>query len=134
MAEFKSEQKTINRSAAYIYNFLSDFTNFEHLMPEQITNWQATENNCSFTIQGMADVAMRMEEKIPGKKVYVVSEGKVPFEFDMTFKLDEEKDNNTKVNLMINASINPMMVMMVKRPLSNLVNIMVDKLKEHMEG
>lgn len=134
MAEFKSEQKTINRSAADIYNFLSDFTNFEHLMPEQITNWQATENNCSFTIQGMADVAMRMEEKIPDKKVYVVSEGKVPFEFNMTFKLDEEKDNSTKVNLMINASINPMMVMMLKRPLSNLVNIMVDKLKEHMEG
>lgn len=134
MADFKSEQKTINRTAADIYGFLSDFTNFEHLMPEQITNWQATENNCSFTIQGMADVAMRMEEKIPDRKIFVVSEGKVPFEFNMTFNMNEENENSTKVDLMIDASINPMMVMMVKRPLSNLVNIMVDKLKEYMEA
>ena len=63
MATFKSDKITIQKSQEDIYAFLSDFNNFEKLMPEQVTNWQSTDESCSFTIQGMADLKMKMERK-----------------------------------------------------------------------
>ena len=56
MTRIESETATVQKSAEHIFNFLSNFNNFEKLMPEQVTNWQSTEEECSFTISGMASL------------------------------------------------------------------------------
>ncbi len=132
MAKFTSEDLTIKNTAGYIYNFLSDFNNFEKLMPEQVTNWKSSHSTCSFTIQGMADISMKIENTVQDEKVHMKSE-EAPFDFDMISYLTKIDTDQTRVRIELEANINPMMLMMVKRPLQNLVNIMVEKLKEEME-
>jgi len=58
MTRIESEMQTINSSIETVFNFLSNFNNFEKLMPEQIINWKSTEDTCSFTIKGMTDLSM----------------------------------------------------------------------------
>jgi len=48
MTEFISERVEVTAPRSDVYNFLSDFTNFEHLMPEQIKNWKADEDRLLF--------------------------------------------------------------------------------------
>ena len=60
MTDFISDKVKINRPATEIFKFLSDFNNFEKLLPEQVINWQTSGNTCSFTIKGMADIALSM--------------------------------------------------------------------------
>ncbi|MCF8228458.1 MAG: hypothetical protein K9G58_13685 [Bacteroidales bacterium] len=132
MAAFKSESLIIERPASSIYNFLIDFTNFEKLMPEQVINWKSTNSTCSFTIQGMADISMKVANTIPDKRISITSE-EAPFDFDLVSYLEKTAEDQTRARIEIEAKINPMMMMMVKRPLQNLVNIMVEKLKEEME-
>lgn len=132
MATFKSDKITINKSQEEIYVFLSDFDNFEKLMPEQVTNWKSTNENCSFTIQGMADLAMKIGDRTEFSKVTYVSDGNKPFAFDMNTDIIAN-GNNSETQITLNANLNPMLKMMASRPLQNFVNLLVNKLKEILE-
>src|SRR6476646_7572774 len=88
--KLESEKVEIGNSAQNIFNYLSDFKNFEKLMPSQVTNWQSTSDECSFTINGMATIGMKIVEKTPFSKITITSNGKVPFEFKL-FVFIEEK-------------------------------------------
>lgn len=119
----------INKDISSVYNFLTDFNNFEGLMPDQITNWQSEKDTCSFTIQGMASVKLTFSEKTPHSIINIVPEGKVPFKFGLVIKLSEQ-GNNTLAKVDVDADLNPMMAMMAKRPLENLVNVMAGNINE----
>jgi carbon monoxide dehydrogenase subunit G len=133
MTEFKSKQISISKPADFIFSYLDDFNNFENLLPEQVTNWQATKDNCSFTIQGMADLKIKKGTKSEFTHLSYTSEGNKPFEFALHFHFHENAESNTESHIIFEAKLNPMVKMMASRPLQNLVEIMVEKLKEEME-
>lgn len=134
MAEFKSDKLKINASDSKIFEYLSDFNNFEQLMPEQVINWQSTKDNCSFTIQGMADLAMRIANKKEYHFISYGSEGKSPFPFQLNFQIESIDGGQCEVSSHLEAKLNPMLKMMASRPLQNLVNLLVEKLKTIMES
>jgi len=133
MTEFKSETRSIQQNDLVVYNFLEDFNNFEKLMPEQVINWQSTKDNCSFTIKGMADLAMRIDHKEEPGLIKYASEGKSPFDFDLRFTMTASQEDICQVEAVFAAELNPMIKMVASRPLQNFVNLLVDKLKELME-
>ena len=53
MTTIETDKVEINSSAEDIFKFLSDISNLEQLMPEQVANWESTGDECSFTIKGM---------------------------------------------------------------------------------
>lgn len=120
---------TVNRDIASVYNFLTDFNNYEKLMPDQITNWKSDVNSCSFTIQGMADIGLEFSDKVPNNIIKLVPVGKVPFSFSLSVVL-EDKGNTTIGKVDVDANLNPMMAMMAKRPLENLVNVMAGNIND----
>ncbi len=120
---------TIAQNIVKVYDFLTDFNNFEPLMPEQITNWKSDTDSCSFTIQGMADVRLTFGEKNPKSFIKLVPVGKVPFEFSLGVNLIDSGDD-TIVKIEVDAQLNPMMAMMAKRPLENLVNVMASNIND----
>lgn len=120
---------TINKDIISVYNFLTDFNNFGSLMPDQVTNWKSNKDSSSFTIQGMANVQLKFSEKLPHTLIKIVPEGKVPFSFGLIIKLSEQ-ENNTIAKVEVDAQLNPMMAMMAKRPLENLVNVMAANINE----
>ncbi len=119
----------VNHSIDKVYYFLTSFNNFEPLMPEQITNWKSDNNSCSFTIQGMADISLTFGEKVPKSFVKLVPVGKVPFSFSLGLKISGDNDS-TIVKIEVDADLNPMMAMMAKRPLENLVNVMASNVND----
>ena len=133
MTSFTSEKITINRSPEDLFVFLSDFNNFEKLMPEQVINWQATKENCSFTIKGMADLAMKMGQQTEFSVVTYISDGNKPFAFDLNTYFSAVDTDKTETQIILNADLNPMLKMMAGRPLKNFVNLLVNKLKEVIE-
>ena len=133
MTEFKSSPENIHKPASNIYQYLTDFHNFENLLPEQIINWQASPEKCSFTIKGMADLALVMGKNEPNQKVIYQSTDPSPFDFFLSFNL-ESLQNSTSVQVILSAQLNPMLKMMASRPLQNLVNMLAEKLKQIMEG
>jgi hypothetical protein len=130
LTKIESDVVEVENSAENIYNYLSDFRNFEKLMPSQVTNWKATEEECSFTLNGMATIGMKIVEKTPFKKITINSNGKVPFEFQLFVLITEKGANNCNGQLTFESDLNPMLKMMVVKPLGNFFNVLAQRMKD----
>ena len=130
MTRIESDKATISKSQADIFNFLCNFNNFQKLMPEQVTNWKSTEDECSFTISGMASLGMKIVEKIPNSFIKVTRNGNAPFDFTLDCNIKELGNDSSEVFLAFDADLNPMMKMMALKPLTNFLNLLVKKLGE----
>ena len=129
MTRIESDQVTIHKTAKEVFDFMSDFNNFKKLMPEQVVNWQSTSDECSFTIQGMATLGMKIVEKNPNTFIKIIKNGSAPFDFTLSCMMDDlQKDSS--IQLAFDVDLNPMMKMMATKPLTNFLNILVNKLKE----
>jgi len=129
MTEFNSKWQIIEANQQNVFNFLKDLRNLEKLMPEQVINYQATENRCSFTIKGMTSLSLIIDEVRESQLIRLVPDGKAPFEFELVAHI-KAADTHSEVKISLNAKLNPMMAMMAKRPLQNLIEIMVAKLSQ----
>ncbi|MBI4929993.1 MAG: SRPBCC family protein [Bacteroidetes bacterium] len=133
----ESDKSEINKPASEVFSFLSDFNNFQKLMPEQVTNWKSTADECSFTISGMATIGMKIIEKIPNTLVKISSapalvgtSSKMPLDFTLGIYLTETAPVQCTGQFIFESDINPMMKMMLEKPLTKFFNFLAWKMKE----
>ncbi|MEO8088090.1 MAG: SRPBCC family protein [Bacteroidota bacterium] len=129
MTRLESDKVTVNKTAKEVFEFLSDFNNYQRLMPEQVTDWKSSAEECSFTIKGMASLGMKMKEKTPYTKIVIEKNGKAPFDFFLICEL-EDMQSQCEAQLIFDADLNVMMKMMASKPLTNFLNLLASKLKE----
>lgn len=122
----QSEYVDSSKSEQEFFGIVSDMRNIPHLLPEQVINVKADEDNLSFTVQGMGSIALRVSQRITYSLIQLVPVGKTPFQFVLSIKI-AGLGNNCRVMYEIDAELNPLMSMMAKRPLQNLVNMMAEK-------
>lgn len=131
MSHIETEVVSCQQSAEKIFNFLSDFNNFKALMPPQVTNWQSTSETCTFTINNMATVGMKIESKTPHSKIHIISDGgKVPFSFTLDVLLTPLNDSNCTGQLVFDADIPIFLRPMVEGPLGNFFNLLAKKMAD----
>ena len=131
MTRIESDKTQINKSQSEAFSFLSDFNNYQKLMPEQVVDWTSTETECSFTIKGMASLGMKMVEKKPESEIKIIKNGKAPFDFELHCIIEPANGNpnNCNLQLFFNADLNPFLKMMAEKPLKNFLNILVNNFK-----
>lgn len=122
---FQSKYKPVALSAEQAFLFYSEPDNLKNLMPEQIADWESGEDWCRFLIKGMGHVKLKTGEKTPCSKLTYLPDGKMPFDFGLQFLFVSENENACEIQIAIDADLsNPMMAMLAKKPLQNLVNEM----------
>lgn len=123
-------QITLDRSVEDVYGFLADCNNHEQLMPENIYNWSSTEDEARFTIQNMAKLALKIDQRVPRKLVSFIPAEKAPFDVRMAWELQSVAENQTSATLKIEADLNMMMKMIASGPLQKLVDHQTARLQE----
>jgi carbon monoxide dehydrogenase subunit G len=125
----ESKVGKVESSPEKIYTFLSNFKNFENLVPhDKIENWEASEEECSFNVKGVGQFGMKIVEKEPFKLVKVSNSPKVPFDFFLWIQLKDVAENDTRIKITIKAHLNPMLKMVAQKPLQQMVDTIVDQL------
>jgi hypothetical protein len=129
MNKIESEIVEISKTDEHIYNFISDFNNFKDLMPTAINNLQITTDTCSFSLQGMPTINLKIHERLPFEKVCMVADGgKLPFSLNCI--INKTSDSRCTAQFYFEAELNSMMKMMVQKPLENFLNVLAVKLKD----
>ncbi len=132
MTKFESEIKKVSQSDEKIFKFISDFNNFESLIPQdKIKNWQSTEDTCKFSVDGIGDAGLRIVEKQASTTVKYSTDGKVPFNFFLWIQLKQVAENDTRIKLTIKADLNPMMKMMVGKHVKKFLNMLGDAIANY---
>lgn len=130
MTRIESEIVDLQQGAEGLFKFLGNCDNFGTLMPPQITNWKSTVDDCSFTINGMADIRLHISERVPSSKIHFVPEGKAPIDFTLDILITSTGANSAKGQIAIDADLNPFLKMMAEGPLRNFVNLLAQKMKD----
>ncbi|MCF8423589.1 MAG: hypothetical protein K9H41_04535 [Bacteroidia bacterium] len=127
MAHFSilSETHSLQSSAYNVFDFMGDFNNFKHLLPEdKITNFECTSEQCSFGIKGLMPLTIKIKERIPKSQITFETTGVAKFVFTLHIHLLE----NQKTNIELEGDMNPFIKAMAEKPLRELVNTMATKL------
>ena len=124
----ESPKVTVEKSAEYLYNALSDVKNFEKLMPENIAKFEVLgEDIFNFGLKGMPEIKLRMKEGIPNSKVVLnAASDKLPFSLIATINTISE--NSSEVKLDFEGDFNPMMAMMIKGPITKFIETLAQNL------
>lgn len=114
-----------------VFDFLSDFDNYQQLMPDQIINWKSDKETCSFTVKGLTDISLKFAKKDPPRLLELVPDGKTPVNFSLIVHLDPDTLNEkTVVHVDVDADLNPMLAMFAKKPLETLANTITSQLEK----
>ena len=116
---------------AEVFGFLKNVSNLHHLLPhDKISEWEASEFQCSFKIQGGIIIPLVLSETSEYSSIVLNSGPKSPFPFTLTVKLDD-LGGSTKGNLIFDAKVSKTIQFIAERPLRNLFNTMAEKLASH---
>lgn len=124
----ESPKVTVEKSAEYLYNALSDVKNFEKLMPETIAKFEVLGDDIfNFGLKGMPEIKLRLKEGVPHSKVNLAAASdKLPF--TLTANLDSVSETSTGVQLHFEGDFNPMMAMMIKGPISKFIETLAENM------
>lgn len=126
----ESPKVSLNQSAEYVFNALSDVTNFEKLMPESIAKFEVTApDSFIFGLKGMPEIKLKINEKTANSKLVLgAASDKLPF--TLTALIDATSENSCEVQLFFEGEFNAMMAMMIKGPIQKFI----DTLSENMQN
>ena len=98
-------------------------------MPPQVQDVKISQDSCSFSIQGMPTVNLKIFERLPFSSVKMKAEdGKLPF--TLSCSLESVNETQCIAQFHFEAELNPMMKTMLTKPLGNFLNLLSEKLKE----
>jgi carbon monoxide dehydrogenase subunit G len=121
-------QVKVNKTADELFNFLSDFKNFEQIMPKNTDKFELTDDGFLFALKGMPTIKLKLQEKIPNSKIVLASSSE-QFPFTLSANINED-DNQAKVNFDFEGKFNPMITMMVKKPLQKFITTLSENLEK----
>ena len=132
MTRFESEIKDVNQPASAIYQVLSNFDNFGHLLPEdKISNWQSFGDSCRFEVVGLGQFGLKIVNKDADKMVKYTADGSVPFNFFLWVQLKEIDSSTTKIKVTLDADLNPMLKMVTSGPLKKFIGLLAEAIASH---
>ena len=128
MSKIESRIGVIKESEEKIYLFLSDFNNFRNLVPQDsVKNWESTGDTCSFDVEGIGPVGLKIIEKEPNKLIKITSDGKKPVPLLVWIQIKEVTEKDSRIKITADVDVNPLMAAMVKSPLKSFVDSLVSQ-------
>tara|TARA_R110002073_G_scaffold53840_4_gene138882 strand:+ start:87319 stop:87708 length:390 start_codon:yes stop_codon:yes gene_type:complete len=118
---------TVNKSAEESYHFFRALENFEQLMPESTQKFEVEGDSFLFALKGMPEIRLVLGESIEFSKVSLAAASS-KLSFTLSAHIDDVSSTSSEVQLKFEGDFNPMMAMMVKKPLTSFIDTLTDNL------
>lgn len=119
----------VPKSQKEIFSFITDLNNFEQLMPESIQKFEVDGDSFVFGLKGMPEIRLVLKEKNEFDNV-VLAAASSKLSFTLTTKIDAISDTNSDVQLLFEGEFNPMMAMMIKKPLQKFIDTLSENISK----
>ncbi|NVK28274.1 MAG: SRPBCC family protein [Flavobacteriia bacterium] len=126
--QIEGREVVINKKQEDVFNHLSVPANFKDIMPEDVKSFEAGDDWFIFELKGVPAVKMKVAElNAPNSIVLKSASDKLSFELVGNL---EEAGDQTKARLNFRGDFNPMLKMMVTKPLTNFLGKLSDQLEK----
>jgi hypothetical protein len=122
----ESKKTVINKSQKDFFEFLSHLENFEQIMPENNEKFEVDGESFIFSLKGMPEIRLIVKEKQEFNKI-VLGAASSKLNFSLTAIIDSISENSCETQLLFEGEFNPMMAMMVKKPLQKFIDTLTEQ-------
>jgi len=117
--EFSSNKVQVNKSPEELFALFDNLENMKRFMPDSVERFEADENTFVFGLKGMPDVRLLVDEKTaPSMMKFKAASSKLDFTLAC---MVEPSATGSQVHYDFIGNFNPMMKMMVERPLKRFI-------------
>ena len=117
----------VKKSKEELFEFLTKLENYEHLMPANTEKFEVDGTSFIFGLKGMPEIRLVLKEKIEYSKISLgAASSKLPF--TLVAHIQEVSENTATVQLQFQGEFNPMMAMMIKKPLTKFVETLSENI------
>ncbi len=125
--ELESKEIIIHQEVHELIAHYAKPASFKELMPPEVTKFEANSHAFNFALKNLPEVRLNVEEISEEQVLLKSASDKLPFFMRVKFKSNGEA---TKAQIHFEGDFNPMLKMMVQRPLQTFIN----HLAENMEA
>jgi len=134
MLVIETVKVNINKPQQSVYEFVSNTENLGKILPEQVEDFKGDSEMCVFQVKGLAKLGLQMLERNPTNNVIFKNTEKTPVKFTLKVLMESITEGECQVQMIFEGDVNPMMKMMLEKPLNNLFTSMSKKLEEVMNS
>ncbi len=125
--EINSSTATVDQSTEMLFSKLSQVDTYQQLMPEGVAFTTISDNQFRFKLGGMPEIGLTISKKQPNKSI-VLKSSSDKISFSLRGQLTEVSADQTDIQLHFEGDFNPMMAMMVKKPLTQFMESLVSNM------
>ena len=119
----------VNKSAGELVELLKNAADYKTLMPDSLQSFEVRDNGFKFSLKGMPEIALKIEEV--NEKHVVLKSASSSLDFTLKGVMNSLSENQTEVQLLFEGDFNPFIKMMVEKPLQNFINSLTDNLEKY---
>ena len=118
---------TVTKSSQDIYHFFMSLENFEQLMPKSIEKFEVDGDSFLFALKGMPEIRLILDNCIEHSKISLRAASS-KLSFSLQANISSNSENSSDVQLQFEGDFNPMMAMMVKKPLTSFIDTLTQNI------
>lgn len=118
----------VNKSGSELKEMLNNPEDYKEIMPEGIQTFEARDNGFKFSLKGMPEIALKIDEVTDEHVILKSASSSLDFELKGT--MNPLSESQTEVQLLFEGKFNPFIKMMVEKPLQNFINSLTDRLEQ----
>ncbi|CAI8412896.1 MAG: Uncharacterised protein [Flavobacterium sp. SCGC AAA160-P02] len=118
---------TVRKSSQDIYHFFMSLENFEQLMPKSIEKFEVDGDSFLFALKGMPEIRLILDNCIEHSKISLRAASS-KLSFSLQANISGNSENSSDVQLQFEGDFNPMMAMMVKKPLTSFIDTLTQNI------
>lgn len=123
----EGKKVSISKSSKEAYKFFMTLENFKLLMPSSTEKFEVEGDSFLFGLKGMPEIRLVLGNSIEYSKVSLgAASSKLSFKLEAN--ISSISDSSSEVQLQFQGDFNPMMAMMVKKPLTNFIDTLTDNI------
>ena len=131
---FTTPQTRVNASASKLFEMTGNCQSIAHYISDQVIDISATEDACTFTIENVAKVCLKILEKTPSTTVRFAAENDKNITLFLTLNYTKISENETDVEVDLDVDIPIFFKPVLQNPLQRFIETLSDKIKNAAEN
>jgi len=128
-----TQKKRVNLSINKLFELSGNCKNFTHYLSDQVKDIHATEDSCTFTVENIAEITLKIMDRTPFNTIRFVAENDKNIPFFLTLNYTKVTENETDVEVVLDIDIPIFLKPVLQKPLQRFIDTLSEKIKNDTE-
>jgi hypothetical protein len=132
MTTFTSRRGEVPCGDRDLYAFLTDMRNFRSVLPEgTVTEWEATEDRCSFKVDGAGRITVSLSEAMPHSEITYDAESFLTGTVKVRVTIEFISGMRSAIRIDAGLNMNPLLRMLVGDSAGKYIETLMDIIESY---